>query len=73
MGHVHTLGHALAHGAIFAVVVRNAGEALQLSAETIAFADEHDMDLSVRNRTNGVTCAPRYRTSFSARLAEAGP
>lgn len=45
MGHVHTLGHALAHGAIFAVVARNASDALRLSAETIAFADEHDMDL----------------------------
>ncbi|MGH8675757.1 MAG: ATP-binding protein [Burkholderiales bacterium] len=45
MGHAHTLGHALAHGAIFAVVVRDAGGALRLSAETIAFADEHDMDL----------------------------
>ena len=45
MGHAHTLGHALAHGAIFAVVVRDIGEALRLSSETIAFADEHDMDL----------------------------
>ena len=45
MGHAHTLGHALAHGAIFAVVARNADDALRLSAETIAFADEHDMDL----------------------------
>ena len=45
MGHVHTLGHALAHGAIVAVVARNAGDALRLSAETIAFADEYDMDL----------------------------
>jgi len=45
MGHVHTLGHALTHGAIYAVVVRDAQEALRLSAETIGFADEHDMDL----------------------------
>ena len=45
MGHAHTLGHALAHGAIFAVVVRDIGAALRLSSETIAFADEHDMDL----------------------------
>ena len=45
MGHVHTLGHALAHGAIVAVVARNTGDALRLSAETIAFADEYDMDL----------------------------
>ena len=45
MGHVHTLGHALAHGAIVAVVARNADDALKLSAETIAFADEYDMDL----------------------------
>ena len=45
MGHVHTLGHALAHGAIFAVVIRDDEAALRLSAETMAFADEHDMDL----------------------------
>lgn len=45
MGHAHTLGHALAHGAIFAVVVRDVDKALRLSEETIAFADEHDMDL----------------------------
>ena len=29
MGHVHTLGHALAHGAIVAVVARNADDALR--------------------------------------------
>jgi predicted ATPase len=45
MGHVHTLGHALAHGAIFAVVIRDAGTAKRLSAETMIFAEEHDMDL----------------------------
>jgi class 3 adenylate cyclase/predicted ATPase len=45
MGHVHTLGHALAHGAIVAVIARNADDALRLSLETIAFADEYDMDL----------------------------
>jgi predicted ATPase len=45
MGHAHTLGHALAHGAIFAAVARETQEALSLSEETMAFADEHDMDL----------------------------
>ena len=45
MGHVHTLGHALAHGAIFAAVMRDADEARRLGMETIAFAEEHDMDL----------------------------
>lgn len=45
MGHVHTLGHALAHGAIVSVVARNADDALRLSVETMAFADEYDMDL----------------------------
>ncbi|WP_418314703.1 ATP-binding protein [Piscinibacter sakaiensis] len=45
MGHVHTLGHALAHGAIVAVVARDAAEALRLSAETIVFAETYEMDL----------------------------
>lgn len=45
MGHVHTLGHALAHGAIVSVVARNADDALRFSVETMAFADEYDMDL----------------------------
>jgi predicted ATPase len=45
MGHVHTLGHALAHGAIFAIVSRDADSALRLAGETVAFADEHNLDL----------------------------
>jgi class 3 adenylate cyclase/tetratricopeptide (TPR) repeat protein len=45
LGHVHTLGHALAHGAIFAAVMRDGPRTRELSAEAIAFADEHDMDL----------------------------
>lgn len=45
MGHVHTLGHALAHGAIFAVVCRDADGALALGAETMEFAARHDMEL----------------------------
>lgn len=45
MGHVHTLGHALTHGAIFAAALRDAEETRRMAAETIAFADEHDMEL----------------------------
>jgi class 3 adenylate cyclase/tetratricopeptide (TPR) repeat protein len=45
MAHPHTLGHALAHGAIFAVVSRNAAAALELGTETMDFADRHDMEL----------------------------
>lgn len=45
MGHVHTLGHALTHGAIFAAAARDAEETRRMAAETIAFADEHDMEL----------------------------
>jgi predicted ATPase/class 3 adenylate cyclase len=45
MGHAHTLGHALAHGAIFAVVSRELPLALALSMETIEFAEKHDMEL----------------------------
>jgi predicted ATPase len=45
MGHAHTLGHALAHGAIYAVVCGRADEALALSAECVAFANRHDMEL----------------------------
>lgn len=45
MGHVHTLGHALAHGAIVAVVDRDADRAIALCEETALLADKHDMDL----------------------------
>jgi class 3 adenylate cyclase/tetratricopeptide (TPR) repeat protein len=45
MGHVHTLGHALTHGAIVAVVCRYAEEAQSLSAEAMEFARRHDMEL----------------------------
>jgi predicted ATPase len=45
MGHVHTLGHALAHGAIYAVVSGDTERALRLSAESIRFADQHNLDL----------------------------
>jgi class 3 adenylate cyclase/predicted ATPase len=45
MGHAHTLGHAVTHGAIVAVVSRDAELALRLSAETIEFANKHEMEL----------------------------
>ncbi len=45
IGHAHTLGHALAHGAIFAVVDRDVPLALSLSAEAIEYAEKHDMEL----------------------------
>jgi len=45
MGHAHTLGHAVTHGAIFAVVCRDADRALSLSAESIELADKHEMEL----------------------------
>ena len=45
MGHAHTLGHAVAHGAILAVVCRDAERALSLSAETIEFSSKHEMEL----------------------------
>ncbi|QJR14641.1 ATP-binding protein [Usitatibacter palustris] len=45
MGHVHTLGHALVHGAIVAAMARDADAARRFSAEALAFANEHDMDL----------------------------
>jgi len=45
MGHAHTLGHAVTHGAIFAVVCRDVERALSLSAETIEFANKHEMEL----------------------------
>lgn len=45
MGHAHTLGHAVTHGAIFAVVCRNANLALELSAESMEFAERYDMEL----------------------------
>lgn len=45
MGHAHTLGHAVTHGAIFAVVCRDVERARSLSAETIEFANKHEMEL----------------------------
>jgi len=45
IGHAHTLGHALAHAAIFAVVNREVPLALTLSMETIKFAEKHEMEL----------------------------
>jgi class 3 adenylate cyclase/predicted ATPase len=45
MGHTHTLAHAVTHGAIFAVVTRDAERALSLSTETIEIANKHDMEL----------------------------
>lgn len=45
MGHVHTLGHALTHGAIVAVVDRDAARAIELCEETALLSDKHEMDL----------------------------
>ncbi len=45
MRHAHTLGHALAHAAIFAVVSRDSAQALALGAETIEFAQRHDLEM----------------------------
>lgn len=45
LGHAHTVGHAVTHGAIFAVVCRDADRALELSTESIAFAGKHEMEL----------------------------
>jgi class 3 adenylate cyclase len=43
--HVHTLGHALAHATILAVVGREAAQALALGAETIEFAQKHELEM----------------------------
>jgi predicted ATPase len=43
--HAHTLGHALAHATIFAVVCRDAVQALALGSETIDFALKHDLEM----------------------------
>ena len=45
MGHAHTLGHALAQASIYAVICRDAGQALALSAETIEFTAKHDLEM----------------------------
>lgn len=45
MAHVHTLGHALVHGAIVAVVDCNPAVALPLCAEAAQFASLHGMAL----------------------------
>jgi predicted ATPase len=45
MGHVHTLGHALVHGAIVAVVDSDWAAALPLCVEAAEFATHHGMAL----------------------------
>jgi class 3 adenylate cyclase/predicted ATPase len=45
MGHAHTFGHAVTHGAIFSVVTRDVTQALALSSEAIEFAEKRDMEL----------------------------
>lgn len=45
MGHIHTLGHALTHGAIVAVVDRDAARAIDHCEEVAQLADKHDMEL----------------------------
>lgn len=45
MGHVHTLGHALVHGAIVAIVDLNPERALALCIEAAEFATQHGMSL----------------------------
>ena len=74
MGHVHTLGHALAHGAIFAIVSRDADAALRLSEETVAFADEHDLDLwrGYGSILNGYAQVLAGRVGRSVTVMEAG-
>jgi predicted ATPase/class 3 adenylate cyclase len=43
--HAHTMGHGVAHGAIFAVVCHDAERALSLSGEAIEIAEKYDMEL----------------------------
>jgi len=43
MGHVHTLGHSLAHASIHAVICRDAARAQALSTEAMEFAGKHDL------------------------------
>lgn len=45
LGHIHTLGRALAHASIHSVLCRDAEQALAFSTETIALAEKHDLAL----------------------------
>lgn len=45
MGHAHTLGRALAHASIHAILCRNPKQALALSAETIEYASKHGLTM----------------------------
>jgi len=45
LGHVHTLCHALAYSSVIAAFGRSVDEALALSAETIDFASQHDLEM----------------------------
>jgi predicted ATPase len=74
MGHAHTLGHAVAHGAIFAVVCRDVDRALSLSAETIEFANKHEMELWTGYGLvlHGFALALKGDFAESARFMESG-
>jgi class 3 adenylate cyclase/predicted ATPase len=43
MQHAHTLGHALAHATIFAIICRDSQQALALSAETMDYTAKHEL------------------------------
>jgi class 3 adenylate cyclase/tetratricopeptide (TPR) repeat protein len=74
MGHVHTLGHALVHGAIFAAVCRRAEEALTLSGEAMDFARKHDMELwqGYGSILHGFALTLKGQTSFAAPFLDKG-
>jgi predicted ATPase len=74
MGHAHTLAHAITHGAIFAVVCRDVDRALNLSTETIEFANKHDMELwkGYGLILHGFALALKGELAESVRFMEAG-
>jgi predicted ATPase/energy-coupling factor transporter ATP-binding protein EcfA2 len=74
MGHAHTLAHAITHGAIFAVVCRDVERALNLSTETIEFANKHDMELwkGYGLILHGFALALKGELANSARFMEGG-
>lgn len=74
MGHVHTLGHALVHGAIVAVVDQDPATALALCAEATEFATLHGMDLwlGYAQILRGGALAQRGQVTVSAEALVAG-
>ncbi len=74
MNHVHTLAHALTHAGIFSVIARDTEWALAVTTETLAYADEYDLQMWKGYGLGLKACALAFRGDDvdSAELMEQG-